>query len=73
MVLESSVAIRSAVIAGAGPAVLSVLVVERDIERGALVPVRILGRRLRRPITAVWRGRREALTELSRTLLAVAR
>lgn len=73
MTLESSVGIRSAVIAGAGPAVLSVLVVEHDLARGALVAVRIGGHRLRRPITALWRGDRDELGALERALLSVAR
>ncbi len=53
--LGSNEAIKGAVKAGAGPAVLSVLAVEDDLRGGMLVEVAVDGADLRRPICAVWR------------------
>jgi molybdate transport repressor ModE-like protein len=52
--LAATTAIRQAVLAGAGPAVLSDLAVRDDIGSGRLVRVRIEGIRLRRELRAVW-------------------
>lgn len=53
--LGSNEAIKGAVKAGAGPAVLSVLAVGDDLRAGTLVEVAVAGADLRRPICAVWR------------------
>jgi molybdate transport repressor ModE-like protein len=54
--LSTTSAIRSAVLAGAGPAVLSSLAVGDDITAGRLVEVDVPGLDLRRSLRAVWRG-----------------
>jgi len=57
--LSSSSAVREAVAAGAGPAVLSELAVRDDVDRGALVVVPVVGADLSRALRAVWpRGQR---------------
>jgi molybdate transport repressor ModE-like protein len=53
--LGSNEAIKGAVKARAGPAVLSVLAVGDDLRAGTLVEVAVAGADLRRPICAVWR------------------
>jgi DNA-binding transcriptional LysR family regulator len=53
-VLPTSAAVRAAVIAGAGPAVLSTLAVRDDVALGRLEKVRIADVRLVRPLSAVW-------------------
>ncbi|MEJ3653019.1 LysR family transcriptional regulator [Actinomycetes bacterium KLBMP 9759] len=69
--LGSSAAVRSAVLSGAGPALLSELVVAQDIATGALVEVPVEGLDLRRTLRAVWRsgfrpaGHVAALVELA--------
>lgn len=55
--LGSNAAVRAAVIAGAGPAVLSEWVVGGDTDLGTLVEVPVRGVELHRDIRAVWRGR----------------
>jgi DNA-binding transcriptional LysR family regulator len=55
--LGSNAAVRVSVAAGAGPAVLSELVVEPAIRSGELVEVPTSGIRLDRTLRAVWRGR----------------
>jgi DNA-binding transcriptional LysR family regulator len=54
--LGSSTAVRSAVTAGAGPALISELVVVADLESGALIEVTIAGLNLRRSLRAVWKS-----------------
>jgi molybdate transport repressor ModE-like protein len=54
--LSTTAAIRAAVLAGAGPAVLSDLAVGDDIAAGRLVQVTVPGLDLRRALRAVWRG-----------------
>jgi len=56
MELGSSTAVRSAVAAGAGPALISELVVATDLASGALVEVETTGMDLRRALRAVWRA-----------------
>ena len=56
MELGSSTAVRSAVAAGAGPALLSELVVATDLAAGALVAVETTGMDLGRALRAVWRS-----------------
>lgn len=68
--LGSSTAVRGAVIAGAGPAVLSELAVGTDLADGRLVEVPVPGLDLRRRLRAVWpAGRR--LVGPSAELLAI--
>jgi DNA-binding transcriptional LysR family regulator len=54
--LGSSTAVRTAVVSGAGPALLSELVVAADLANGALVEVPTTGLDLRRVLRAVWRS-----------------
>lgn len=56
--LGSNAAVRVAVVSGAGPAVLSMLAVRSPLEAGQLHRVPVAGTRLRRPLTAVWKGPR---------------
>jgi molybdate transport repressor ModE-like protein len=53
--LGSNAAVKGAVRAGAGPAVLSILAVNDDLEAGRLVEVPVADLDLRRPLQAVWR------------------
>jgi DNA-binding transcriptional LysR family regulator len=53
--LGSSAAVRSAVLAGAGPALVSGLVVAPDLAAGTLVEVATTDLDLRRTLSAVWR------------------
>lgn len=70
--LSSTTAVRSAVIAGAGPAVLSSLAVRDDLAQGRLVEVPLTGMDLERTLRAVWPvGRRP--NGPARDLLAIAR
>lgn len=52
--LSATTAIRQAVLAGAGPAVLSVLAVRDDLAAGRLVRVRVPALDLRRELRGVW-------------------
>lgn len=62
MELGSTTAVKSAVLDGMGPGVLSALAVEREIAAFQLVAVRIAGVDLSRRLRAVWpRGRATAL------------
>lgn len=54
--LGSSAAVRTAVIGGVGPAVLSTLAVAEAIAAGRLVEVQVDGLDLRRTLRAVWRS-----------------
>lgn len=54
--LGSTAAVRSAVAAGAGAAVLSRLTVENDVAAGRLAEVPVTGVDLRRRLRAVWRA-----------------
>lgn len=54
--LGSSTAVRSAVLAGAGPALISELAVADDLLHHALVDVATTGLDLRRALRAVWRS-----------------
>ena len=69
--LGSNAAVRVAVASGAGPAVLSMLAVRSPLAAGELHRVPLAGRRPRRPLTAVWRGRRQ-LSGPAADLVAVA-
>ncbi|MFD7920977.1 LysR family transcriptional regulator [Streptomyces sp. NPDC059740] len=70
--LGSATAVRSAVIAATGPAVISELAVRTDIADGRLVSVPVDGLALSRTLRAVWRGGRR-LVGPAAELLAVAR
>jgi DNA-binding transcriptional LysR family regulator len=54
--LGSSAAVRSAVAAGAGPALISELVVATELAAGVLTTVPTTGMDLRRELRAVWRS-----------------
>ncbi|WP_375425269.1 LysR family transcriptional regulator [uncultured Friedmanniella sp.] len=69
--LSTASAVRSAVAAGAGPAVLSQLAVSDDLDRGVLVEVPVRGADLTRLLRAVWpTGQRLGLP--ARDLLRIA-
>ena len=69
--LGSNAAVRGAVLAGVGPAVLSVLAVREEIRSNRLIEVEVSGIDLRRGLCAVWpRGRR--LGKESSALLSIA-
>ena len=70
--MGSGTAVRNAVIAGTGPAVMSELAVHADLADGRLVEVSTEGIELRRALRAVWvRGR--MLTGPAADLVAIAR
>jgi DNA-binding transcriptional LysR family regulator len=72
MELDSNAAMRSAVIAGIGPAVLSAITVRAELADGQLVEVPVAGVDLRRSLRAVWpkgRGLVGAAAELLRVAL----
>lgn len=71
MVLDANVAMRGAVLGGAGPAVLSALTMREDLADGRVVEVPVAGVDLRRELRAVWaRGRR--LSGVARDLMRIA-
>ncbi|QUQ65821.1 LysR family transcriptional regulator [Kutzneria sp. CA-103260] len=71
MVLDANVAMRSAVIAGVGPAVLSAVTVRDDLAERRMVEVPVAGVDLTRRLRAVWpRGRR--LVGAAEELLRIA-
>ncbi|HEY8481582.1 MAG TPA: LysR family transcriptional regulator [Spirillospora sp.] len=69
--LSSTTAIKEAVAAGAGAAVVSALAVERELRTGQLVRIPVTGLRLTRRLRAVWR-RRAAPPPQAETLLRIA-
>ena len=69
--LSSTTAIKAAVAAGAGPAVLSSLAVAADLASGSLRAVRVIGLDLHRELLAVWPAGRP-LTGPARDLVAIA-
>jgi DNA-binding transcriptional LysR family regulator len=71
--LGSSAAIRSSVLAGGGPALLSELVVAADLAAGTLVEVPLAGVDLGRTLHAVWRGRAPAGPAVALVALAARR
>jgi DNA-binding transcriptional LysR family regulator len=70
--LQSAAAVRAAAASGIGPAVLSALAVRDDIALGRLIPVKLRGERLVRPLTAVWRRDSSVLTSSQALLREVA-
>lgn len=75
--LSTTTSVRAAVLAGAGPAVLSRLSVEDDLASGRLHAVPVSGIALRRDLRAVWTGARTppagAVRDLLTHVVAVAR
>ncbi len=69
LVLSTTSAVRAAVVAGAGPAVLSELAVSDDLASGRLVRVSVVGIDLRRALRAVWVGSRVPPAGSARDLL----
>ncbi|HEY6294336.1 MAG TPA: LysR family transcriptional regulator [Streptosporangiaceae bacterium] len=70
--LSSTTAIKAAVAAGAGPAVLSSLAVAAELSAGTLRAVAVTGLNLDRTLLAVWAAGRR-LTGPARDLYAIAR
>lgn len=68
--LSSAAAMRAAVLAGAGPAVMSRLAVEDDLTLGRLREVPIAGLDLRRELRAIWSGGRTPPAGAVRDLLS---
>lgn len=70
--LSTTAAVRGAVVAGAGPAVLSVLVVGDDLAAGRLRAVPVADLDLTRDLRAVWMGSRTPPAGPVRDLIALA-
>ncbi|MDT4928111.1 MAG: hypothetical protein QOF92_978 [Pseudonocardiales bacterium] len=70
--LSTTAAIRTAVLAGAGPAVLSDLVVADDVAAGRLRAVPVADVDLGRALRAIWTGGRTPPAGLVRNLVAIA-
>ena len=68
--LSSTAAVRAAVLAGAGPAVLSELTVAEDLAAHRLVTVPVNGIDLHRSLRAIWTGGRLPAAGPARDLLA---
>jgi DNA-binding transcriptional LysR family regulator len=68
--LSTAAAIRAAVIAGAGPAVLSRLAIADDLESRRLVEVKVTGVDLHRELRAIWLGDKVPPAGAARDLLA---
>lgn len=71
--LTTTAAVRSSVLAGSPPAVLSRLAVEADLSSGRLRSVPVADLDLRRDLTAVWVGTARPPAGPVRDLLAIAR
>lgn len=80
MALSTTSAVRAAVLAGAGPAVLSGLVIADDISTGRLLAIDVVGVDLTRSLRAVWIGARvppagavrDLLSHITSTITAAA-
>ncbi len=70
--LSTTAAVRAAVLAGAGPAVLSALVAADDLAIGRLRAVAVAGVDLSRSLRAVWLGARTPPAGPVRDLIAIA-
>jgi DNA-binding transcriptional LysR family regulator len=70
LALSTTAAVRSAVLAGAGPAVLSELTVAEDISARRLARVPVAGVNLRRSLRAIWTGGTLPPVGAARDLLA---
>jgi len=66
---DSAAAVRAAVLAGAGPAVMSRLAVSDDLIHGRLRAVPVAGLDLRRDLRAIWMGARTPPAGAARDLL----
>ena len=71
--LGSAAAIRTSVLGGVGPAVLSSLAVDEQLERGELRAVDVAGLDLRRTLRAVWRPPRTLAGPAGQLLSSVVR
>lgn len=71
--LGSTTAIKAAAIGGAGPAVVSALAVQAELQAGQLVAVACEGLRLERAIRAIWSPRRPPSPAAARLLAIAAR
>jgi DNA-binding transcriptional LysR family regulator len=67
--LSTTAAVRAAVVAGAGAAVLSELAVRDDLERRRLVAVQVDGLDLNRALRAIWHGTRQPPAGAARDLI----
>lgn len=67
--LASAAAVRAAVLAGAGPAVMSRLAVSDDLSHGRLRAIPVAGLDLRRDLRAIWLGARTPPAGAARDLL----
>ncbi|WP_449281808.1 LysR family transcriptional regulator [Leucobacter sp.] len=72
VVLATEAAVRSAVIDGVAPAVLSELTVRDDVRLGRLRALDFEPRPVHRPLMAIWRGSQRDLTGAPRELVAIA-
>lgn len=72
LTFSTSSAVRAAVMAGAGPAVLSELAVRDDLSAGRLRPVRVADLVLERTLRAIWRGAATVPAGPARDLVALA-
>jgi DNA-binding transcriptional LysR family regulator len=72
MALSTSAAVRAAVLAGAGPAVLSELAVADDLSAGRLCAIASTGLALERTLRAIWMGGATAPAGAVRDLVALA-
>lgn len=70
--LSTTAAVRGAVLAGAGPAVLSELAVSEDLATGRLRRIPVAGLDLGRSLRAVWLGQRRPPAGPVRDLIALA-
>ncbi len=70
LALSTTAAVRSAVLAGAGPAVLSELTIADDIAARRLARVPVAGVNLRRSLRAIWAGGTLPAAGAARDLLA---
>jgi DNA-binding transcriptional LysR family regulator len=68
--LSTAASVRAAVLAGAGPAVVSHLAVADDLRAGRLRRIALTGVDLHRPLRAIWQGPRVPPAGGVRTLLA---
>lgn len=71
MVLDANAAIRAAVVAGAGPAVLSAVTMRKELAEGRVLEVSVTGADLHRRLRAVWPKDRR-LTSTAEELLRIA-
>ena len=71
LALSTTAAVRAAVLAGGGAAVLSELAVKDDLDAGRLRTVAVAGLELSRTLRAVWLGAAAPPAGLARDLLAI--